>query len=242
MISQSKTSLQRCLSPVSSPAILPAIIGLAVALALSSHGAHALDIKQSEDAPNNTMTLELTGHFEPGDGLKLRAEIAKLPPEQTIVMHFNAGGGTFEEGMSIGRLIHQLGIRTVVPPKARCLSPCPLAFFAGVDPKGGPPLIKHTSASFGFTAFLPAARERDYSVKDLDNEVAKTQQFILKVFDYLSEIGADSDILRRIYEDIPEGQAKYVSDEDLLSLGVSIFDDKSNQLIDARAIRKRVQR
>ena len=102
-------------------------------------------------------------------------------------------------------------------------------------------MIKHTTASFGFTPFLPTAQEKDYSVKDLDAEVARTQQNILQVFDYVSEVGADLDILRRLYEDIPDGQARYMSDEDLLSIGVSIYDDKSSQLIEAAAIRKRTQ-
>jgi hypothetical protein len=218
------------------------VLAPAVSLLLLSLPVQALDIKQSKNETTNTITLELTGKFDPGDGLRLRAEVAKLPPEATIVVHLNAGGGPFVEGMSVGRLIHQLGIKTVIPPKAKCVSPCPLAFFGGSDPKGGAALVKHTTASFGFTPFLANAPDRDYTAKDLDAEVEKTQQSILKVFDYLAEVGADFDILRRIYDDIPDGQARYVSDEDLLSLGVSIFDDKTNQLIDASAIRKRAQR
>lgn len=220
----------------------PAVIALMAALAhMAASPSQALEIKENKDAASNTITLELTGRFEPGDGLKLRAEVAKLPADAPIVVQLNAAGGSFAEGMSIGRFIHQLGMSAVIPAKARCLSPCPLAFFGGNTSKGGS-LIKHTSASFGFTPFLPTAQERDYTVKDLDSEVARTQQHILQVFDYLTEVGADPDVLRRIYEDIPDGQARYMSDDDLLSLGVSIFDDRSNQLIDAAVLRKRVQR
>jgi hypothetical protein len=218
-----------------------AAIGIAALLGMDVP-ANALEIKEVKDPAGNAMTLELNGKFEPGDGLKLRAEVAKLPPEMTITIHFNAAGGNFTEGMSIGRFIHQLSIKTVVPAKAKCYSPCPLAFFAASDAKGASAAIKHTTGYLGFTAFLPTAQDKDYTAVDLDNEVARTQRSILQVFDYLSEIGADPDVLRRIYEEIPEGQVKSVSDDELLSLGVSIFDDASNQLIDASAIRKRKQR
>ncbi len=175
--------------------------------------AHALEIKQVKDPGGNAIILELGSKFETGDGLK-----------------------------SIGRFIHQLGIKTVIPPKARCISPCPLAFFAGSDSNGATAAIKHTTGSLGFTGFLPSAQDKDYTAKDLDNEVARTQRGILQVLDYLAEIKADEDILRRIYEDIPDRQVKYISDDELLAIGVSIFDDAANQLIDASALRKRKQR
>jgi tetratricopeptide (TPR) repeat protein len=120
--------------------------------------------------------------------------------------------------------------------------PCPLAFLAGADPNGGLAAIKHTSATVGFTGFLPGAADKDYTATEVDEQVTKTQQSILKVFDYLSEVGVDPDILRRIYEDIPDGQVRYISDEDLLSIGVSVYDDASNQLIDGSTIKKRTVR
>jgi hypothetical protein len=207
--------------------------------------AHGLEIK-SEDDPNNTankvVTLRLSGQFEQGDGLRVRALVAKLPSDVRIVAHFNAGGGVVQEAMSIGRFFHQLGVVTEVPPKAQCLSPCPLAFLGGYDPKGGSSWIKHTDARFGFTPFSANAPEKDYTIKDLDAAVSGTQQSILQVMDYLTEVNADLDILRRIYEDIPSGTVRYIADEDLLSLGISIYDDKSNQLIEAKALQRRTQR
>jgi hypothetical protein len=60
--------------------------------------------------------------------------------------------------------------------------------------------------------------------------------------DYLYEVGADTDVLGRFYDSIPANQVRYVSDDDLLVLGVSIFDDKANQLIDAKALQRRLHR
>jgi hypothetical protein len=212
------------------------------ALCLGSEAARGIEIQSSDDPAAKTTVLQLNGQFDQGDGLKVRAFVAKLPPGATLLARFNAAGGSNSAAMSVGRFLHQLGVVTEVPPKARCLSPCPLAFFGGYDPKGGSSWIKHSTASFGFTPFSGNAQEKDYTVKDLDAAVSNTQQSILNVMDYLVEVNADLDVLRRIYEDIPNGGARYISDEDLLSLGVSIYDDQSNQLIEAQALRKRTQR
>jgi hypothetical protein len=214
-------------------------------LCLGCGVAQGIEIKSDDDlnnSMNRVIVLQFNGQFEQGDGLKVRAFVAKLPSDATLVVRFNSAGGSNSAAMSVGRFLHQLGVVTEVPPKARCLSPCPLAFFGGYDPKGGSSWIKHTSASFGFTPFTGNAAEKDYTVKDLDAAVSGTQQSILNVMDYLVDVNADLDVLRRIYEDIPLGAVHYVSDEDLLSLGVSIYDDKSSQLIDAQALQKRNQR
>lgn len=217
---------------------------LTAAFCLASGTAHGIEISSdigTGSQPNKVITLQFKGQFEDGDGLKVRAFVAKLPADVALVARFDAAGGSNSAAMSIGRFLYQLGVVTEVPPKAHCLSPCPLAFFGGNDPKGGSRWIKHTSASFGFTAFTGNAQEKDYTVKDLDAAVAGTQRSILNLMDYLVEVNADLDVLRRVYEDIPLGKAHYISDEDLLSLGVSIYDDKSNQLIEAQAIRRRSQ-
>jgi hypothetical protein len=215
------------------------------AFCLASGTAHGIEI--SSDAgtgteSNKVIALQFNGQFEEGDGLKVRAFVSKLPADVTLVARFNAAGGSNSAAMSIGRFLYQLGVVTEVPPKARCLSPCPLAFFGGNDSKGGSRWIKHTSASFGFTAFTGNAQDKDYTVKDLDAAVVGTQRSILNLMDYLVEVNADLDVLRRVYEDIPLNTARYISDEDLLALGVSIYDDKSNQLIAAQAIQRRTQR
>jgi hypothetical protein len=215
------------------------------ALCFGDGEARGIEIQSGDDLSNpgvKVIALQLTGQFEQGDGLKVRAFVAKLPSDIALVARFNAAGGSNSAAMSVGRFLHQLGAVTEVPPKARCLSPCPLAFFGGYDPKGRSNWIKHTSASFGFTPFSSNAPEKDYTVKDLDAAVSSTQQSILNMMDYLVEVNADLDVLRRIYEDIPDGKARFLSDEDLLSLGVSIYDDQSNQLIEAKALQKRTQR
>ncbi len=216
---------------------------LAALLCAGTSSAYGVEIKTDDDInnpSNKTIRLQITGRFESGDGLKIRAFIAKLPSNLSIVAQFDSGGGIDPEAMSIGRFFHQLGIVTEVPAKARCVSPCPLAFFGGRSAKGGSGQIKHSSASFGFTPYSANSPEKDYTVKDLDAAVASEQQSILNIMDYLIEVNADLDMLRRNYEE--SSGARYMSDEDLLSLGVSIYDDKSSRLIEAKALQERAQR
>lgn len=62
------------------------VLAPAAALLLWVLPAQALEIKQTKDEATNAIQLELSGRFEVGDGLKVRAEVAKLPPEAVIVV------------------------------------------------------------------------------------------------------------------------------------------------------------
>jgi hypothetical protein len=224
--------------------ISKAWITASVLFSLLCGTAHGLEIKSANEQDGlggKAIALQLDGKFEESDGLKVRAFIAKLPADAPIVARFNAGGGSFQAAVSIGRFFHQLNVVTEVPAGAHCLSPCPLAFVGGHDPKGKNSWIKHSSARFGFTPFVGRATGKDYTYKDLNAVVAGTQQNVLHLMDYFTEVHADLDLLPRLYEDIPPSTVRYISDEDLLSLGVSIYDDSSNQLIEAQAIRQRLQ-
>ncbi len=199
---------------------------IAALFCFGSSAAFGIEIKSSDDVDKSgtkIIKLQITGKFEPGDGLKIRAFIANLPSDIKLVAQLDGKGGIFSEAMSVGRFFHQLGVVTEVPPKAQCVTPCPLAFFGGYDAKGGSGRIKHTTATFGFSPVVTEVADKDYTVKDLDTAVAAQQRNVLNVMDYLIEVNADLDVLRRTYDQIPEGTVNYLSDEDLLLLGVSIL-------------------
>jgi hypothetical protein len=242
MTPNQSTSLSWPLARTKRRALQGAILAAAAAICLGSGSAFAIEIT-SDNAPDaKAITLRLSGAFTPGDGLKVRGFVAKLPAEAPIVAHFDVGGGNFQEAMSVGRFLHQLGATTVVPAKARCISPCPLSFLAGADVTGASARIKHSSGQLGFSAFVGGTKEGKYTWKDIEATEAGTQQSILRVLEYLIEVGADTDVLGRFYQDIPLNQVRYMSDDDLLALGVSIFDDAAGELIDARALQKRLRR
>jgi hypothetical protein len=230
--------------PVRERALTLRTIALGLALAaMAPVAAQALDIKVINSPDGKLVTLELTGDFKAGDGLRLRAQVARIPHEVPIVAHLNASGGSLAEGMSVGRFFHQAGVRTIIPAKARCILPCPLAFLGGksrVEGEGAQ--VKHSTGALGFSAFNPTAREQSYTAGDMDAAVANTQRGILLVADYLVEVGADLDFLKHIYDEAPDRSTRFLSNEELLSLGISIFDDESSQLIEAQALRRRLGR
>ena len=72
-----------------------ALVGAASLFAAGHAG--AIEITAESAPTDNAIILLLSGKFEPGDGLKLRAYVAKLPPELPITAHFNAGGGAIAD-------------------------------------------------------------------------------------------------------------------------------------------------
>ena len=226
------------------PASRTIAVFAAVSALLASSAASALQIKVLPGAEPDLSILELAGRFEVGDGLKVRAEINKIPQENKVVLHLRADGGGFPgEAMSIGRLIHRLGIGTVIPPNSKCTSPCPLAFVAGFDRrKNEASMIKHSSASLGVTTPSGSERkEQDFTYKDLDQAIADRQKWTLQTADYLQELGVDIDFLKFYLKPAPSGKVNYISNEELLDIGASIYDDNSNQLVDGMSLRRRRQ-
>jgi hypothetical protein len=218
-------------------AVLAALMGSNV------EQARALEFKLIPSSEAGVSILEMSGRFETGDGLKFRAELAKAPAESTIVIHLKAAGGFPAEAMSIGRIVHRTGIKTIVPPKARCLSPCPLVFVSGFDRrKNEAAMVKHSTGTIGVTSTISSRKEQDYTYKDLDAAIAGAQKTVLQVADYLQEMSVDIDFLR-FYVRQPEelNKTNEIKDEQLLEIGASIYDDNSKQLIDGQALRRRRQ-
>jgi hypothetical protein len=214
---------------------------LAIGVVLAgSPSAAAIEIKMTKAADGKTHVMELSGALTQGDGLKLRGEIAGLPAGATVVAHLSINGGSQTEAMSIGRLFQTLRIRTVVPPKARCYAPCHLVLVGGKSPDSREPAyVKHSSGTIGFVPFTDNAVERQYEMKDLYAAVENTQQSILRVADYLTEVGADLDLLRLTYEEVAPGGSRALRDEDALSVGIAVHDDTANRLVDSKPFRRR---
>src|SRR5262245_7424547 len=106
-------------------ALIRSALLVAMALIVTTQ-ASALDFKQVEESDGKTITILLSGEVAPGDGLKARSFIGKLAGAKPITAQLAFGGGARADALSIGRFLHQARIRTVVPAKARCISPCPL--------------------------------------------------------------------------------------------------------------------
>jgi hypothetical protein len=212
-------------------------------LLLSCGGVGALEATIKPGPSADVSVLEITGTFEVGDSLKIRAEVAKVPAENTIIAEFkNVGGGIVAEAMSMGRLFRSTGVKTVIPANGRCISPCPLAFLAGYDRRTQQPaMVKHSTSRLGVSSSISRYTEKDYTSKDLDSAISTTQKSILTIADYIQEIRADVNFMKFYFKPVADKNVNYFTDENLLGLGVSIFDDQSKQLIDGQALRRRMQ-
>lgn len=76
--------------------------------------------------------LSLTGALDPGAAQRFADEIAARG-EYVKTVSFNSPGGSVNDAMEIGRLIHEKGFATEVAAGALCASSCPLAFAGGKE-------------------------------------------------------------------------------------------------------------
>ncbi len=206
---------------------------LSAALAVfAATQACALDIKQVETSDDKTITVLLSGEVVAGDSLRIRSLVGKLTGAKPITAQLAFGGGLRSEALSIGRFLHQVRIRTVIPAKARCISPCPLVLVGGrsPDPKQVS-YMKYSSATIGFSSIAPNFPDKVYSVADLDKTMAATQNDILQIADYMTEVGANISLLKFYQSALKPKEIRYISNEQALDLGIAVIMDDTGELI-----------
>ena len=219
-----------CAELVRMPVVTCALTAAFAALAINH--ALAIDIRQVNEPDSKAITIMLTGQVVSGDSLKVRSFIGKVGDSRPITAQLGFAGGFRPDAMSIGRFFHQARIRTVIPAKARCISPCSLALLGGRDSGTGRSLyIKYSSAFLGFSGVNPSYPEKDYTVGDLDLAVASTQRDILQVADYLRDVGADINMLRYYQSVLKPNEIRYITNEQALDLGISVIIEETGELI-----------
>jgi hypothetical protein len=212
---------------------------LAAALLGATAGdALAIDIKMLDDTDGKGAAMLLTGQVVAGDGLKVRSFVAGLPASRPITAQLAFAGGARVDALSIGQFLHQARIRTVVPAKMRCNSPCPLVLVGGRDPlTGKPSYLKYSSASLGFTGVVSNYADKEYTVADLDAAVANAQREILQIADYLHAVGANINMLRYYQSVLKSNEVQYITNEQALDLGIAIFFEETGQVIEPLPVR-----
>lgn len=91
-------------------------------------------IPQSE-IQDGDCTHMMRGEITAGDAERLQAIIAKLGQQDNddnnFIICMNSLGGNLEEGIRIGRIIHENFFGTYVPKNSSCFSACAVAFMFG---------------------------------------------------------------------------------------------------------------
>lgn len=226
-------------SPVSARRAPVMVCALAAAIAvLLTTRASAVDIKVVDDSDGKSVTILLTNSVVAGDGLKVRSVIGGMVVSKSIIAQLAFSGGVRAEAMSIGRFFNKARIRTIIPSKVRCNSPCPLVLVGGRDPvTGKPSYVKYSSASLGFSGVTLNYQEKDYTVADLDNAVANTQREILQIADYLRDVGADINMLRYYQSVLKKDETRYITNEEVLDLGIAVMVEETGQVIEPLQLR-----
>ena len=196
-------------------------------------GTHAIELKVVDDSDGKSITVLMTGQMAVGDALRVRSFVGGVPQSKTITMQLAFSGGYRSDAMSIGRFFNQTRIRTVIPPKMRCTSPCPLALVGGRDPATGKSsYVKYSSAALGFSGVKPNFEEKDYTVNDLNEAVANTQRDILQIADFLRDVGADINLLRYYQSVLRQNEVQYITNEQALDIGIAVILEETGQIVE----------
>jgi hypothetical protein len=212
-------------------ALAAGLIGALALLALADAGS-ALELSKHPSDSYVLNAIEAKGRVEPGDTATLKAYIAQLPAKRATAIYLNSPGGSLEEGMALGRFFYHAGIRTIVAgPDAVCNSACSTALLGGRDGETGKPWrAKGSTARLGFHSFRFDWPSKDYSAQDMSRAIARTQMTTLAMADYMREVDAPLEFLRARLR-APATGMHYMSNEEALSLGLYIIDDKTGDLV-----------
>jgi hypothetical protein len=215
MLSTFIARLTRCTAAV------VAISGLALgAVPVSA----AVTIEALPDADRGLVRVAIGGTIERGDAQRVQTFLAGLPKGQRIVIELASQGGSIEEALRIGRHIHANRIGTAVTGKGQqCLSACALTFLAGRDAQGRPDRIKGRQAEIGFHAFRRIVADKDFTVADMHEAVASSQQTLLVIADYLSTVEAGIGFMGMMLAK-PSTSMTWLTNDRAPSLGVGLVD------------------
>ena len=211
--------------------LIAALIGTA-ALLVGTSAASALEFALHPSDSDTLTAVEVKGKIEPGDAVALQAYIAKLPIKRVTTVYLSSLGGSFEEGMALGRFFHRAKIRTIVAGAGvTCTSACTTAFLGGRDPETGKPWrAKGSTARLGFHSFKVDWTDKDYTAQDMSMAVARTQRMTLQMADYMKDVDASLGFLRARLK-APATGMNYMSNEEALSLGLYVINEKTGEVI-----------
>jgi hypothetical protein len=194
--------------------------------------ASALEFSRHPADSDGLNAIEAKGRVEAGDTAMLKAYIAQLPVKRATAVYLNSPGGSLEEGMALGRYFHKAGIRTIVAgADVVCNSACSTAFLGGRDAETGKPWrVKGSTARLGFHSFRFDWPNKEYTAQDMSRAIAKTQMMTLTMAEYMRDVDASLDFLRARLK-APSSGMNYMSNEEALSLGLYVIDDRTGDLI-----------
>jgi len=222
-----------------------ALAALALASAALSGRAAAGTITPVDTGRPDLSVFVFEGPINGGETLALEAMVGKLPPNRPIAIILNSPGGKTDEGMKLGRFFYRAAISTfVLGYGGGCYSACASAFLGGRDREGRPSRFKMTNGNLGFHQFryvrTPDLASKKYTKSDMEQQLFATRAAALEIIQYLSDIGEDMSFLHLMLK-APAADITLLSNEDAVTYGIHVMDERNDQVIDSANIRARIE-
>jgi hypothetical protein len=217
----------------------------AVAIGAMSGRAMAANVTEVNAGRSDLAVFLIEGGIQGGETLALESFVGKLPPNKSIAVILNSPGGNLDEGMKLGRFFHRARISTfVLGYGGGCYSACAIAFLGGRDRDGRRSRIKMTGGSLGFHQFRrvrdPDKAGQKFTKADIEQEVTLTRRIALSIIEYLADIGEDMSFLHLMLK-APSADVNLLSNEEAVTYGIHVMDQRSDQVIDSANIRVRTE-
>jgi hypothetical protein len=224
-------------------------LGIALVVFASAFGAltgraEAATVAEVKSGRTDLTVFFLQGTIQGGETLAVESLISKLPPTQSAAIILHSPGGNLQEGMKLGRFFYRARIPTfVLGYGGSCSSACAIAFLGGRDRNGRPSRTKMTGGNLGFHQFSRARTSEEsakkYTKTDMENELFRTRAAALNIIEYLADIGEDMSFLHLMLK-APAAQISLLSNEDAVTYGIHVMDERTEQIIDSTNIRARI--
>lgn len=202
--------------------------------------AHSAEIRRVGD-----IEIRLNGRIDLGDSSKLESFLIAIQNENAgfIVnptLALNSKGGSFIEGLRIGRLLRKYGVSTLVRSNAECYSACAIAFLGGTMfyAASGPGISRRLEigGTIGFHAYYisPDANRLVRSTvlePYLGFELSKVLASMLA--GYATQMNVSSDWIEKTLARGPMELYLVSTIGDILDLGIEIESPPRVSLIDS---------
>ena len=220
-----------------------AVAIVAIALGVMSGRASAANVTEVNAGRSDLSVFLLEGPIVGGETLTLESFVGKLPPNRAVAVILNSPGGNLDEGLKLGRFLHRARISTfVLGYGGGCYSACAIAFLGGRDHDGRPSRVKMTGGALGFHQFRrerdPAKADQKFTKADIEQEVMMTRRTAFAIIEYLTDIDEDMSFLHLMLK-APTANVNLLSNEEAVTYGIHVMDQKSDQVIDSANIRAR---
>src|SRR5271166_490109 len=219
-------------------------VALAAAVVLSCACAQSATVTRVASGKADLAVILIEGRLDGGETLVLESLVSKLPLSTTVAVILNSPGGDLHEGMTLGRFFHQAHIPTfVLGYGGICASACAMGFIGGRDREGRPSRTKMSGGALGFHQFQRdhgTDANKKFTKADIEREVLVTRKIALDIIQYLSDIGEEMSFLHLMLL-APAAEVTWLSNEDAVTYGIHVMDERNELVIDSAGIRARVE-